>query len=92
MCRQIPFVAGMQVWDGKAELEEIEADAPKGHWEGLTLFLYNPSAQVESVVREQGRFEPSICREFYSVDEKARRSSRTQLAESREAGAEALVH
>jgi uncharacterized protein DUF1579 len=32
------------VWDGKAELEEIEADGPKGHWEGLTLFLYNPSA------------------------------------------------
>jgi hypothetical protein len=33
-----------RVWDGKAELEEIEADGPKGHWEGLTLFLYNPSA------------------------------------------------
>src|ERR1700734_4266283 len=33
-----------QVWDGKAELEEIEADGPKGHWEGLTLFLYNPTA------------------------------------------------
>jgi hypothetical protein len=33
-----------KVWDGKAELEEIEADGPKGHWEGLTLFLYNPTA------------------------------------------------
>jgi hypothetical protein len=33
-----------KVWDGKAELEEIEADGPKGHWEGLTLFLYNPIA------------------------------------------------
>ena len=33
-----------KVWGGKAELEEIEADGPKGHWEGLTLFLYNPSA------------------------------------------------
>ena len=33
-----------KVWDGKAELEEIEADGPKGHWEGLTLFLYNPGA------------------------------------------------
>ena len=33
-----------KVWEGKAELEEIEADGPKGHWEGLTLFLYNPSA------------------------------------------------
>ena len=33
-----------KVWDGKAELEEIEADGPKGHWQGLTLFLYNPRA------------------------------------------------
>jgi hypothetical protein len=33
-----------KVWDGKAELEEIEADGPKGHWEGLSLFLYNPGA------------------------------------------------
>jgi hypothetical protein len=33
-----------KVWDGKAELEEIEADGSKGHWEGLTLFLYNPTA------------------------------------------------
>jgi hypothetical protein len=32
------------IWNGKAELEEIEADGPKGHWEGLTLFLYNPRA------------------------------------------------
>ena len=33
-----------KVWGGKAELEEIETDGPKGHWEGLTLFLYNPQA------------------------------------------------
>jgi BNR/Asp-box repeat len=33
-----------KVWDGRAQLEEIEADGPKGHWEGLTLFLYNPAA------------------------------------------------
>src|SRR5437868_9094725 len=33
-----------KVWEGKAELEEIEADGPRGHWEGLTLFLYNPGA------------------------------------------------
>jgi hypothetical protein len=32
------------VWNGRAELEEIEADGPNGHWEGLTLFLYNPDA------------------------------------------------
>jgi hypothetical protein len=33
-----------KVWGGRAQLEEIEADGPKGHWEGLTLFLYNPEA------------------------------------------------
>ncbi len=33
-----------KVWDGRAQLEEIEADTPSGHWEGMTLFLYNPSA------------------------------------------------
>jgi hypothetical protein len=31
-----------KVWNGKAQLEEIEAEGPKGHWEGATLFLYNP--------------------------------------------------
>ena len=34
-----------KVWGGKAQLEEIEVDGPKGHWEGLSLLLYNPSAQ-----------------------------------------------
>ncbi len=33
-----------KVWDGHAQLEEIEADGPKGHWEGTTIFLYNPEA------------------------------------------------
>jgi hypothetical protein len=33
-----------KIWGGKAQLEEIEADGPKGHWEGLTLFLYDPQA------------------------------------------------
>jgi hypothetical protein len=33
-----------KVWDGRAQLEEIEADGPNGHWQGLTLFLYNPQA------------------------------------------------
>jgi hypothetical protein len=33
-----------KVWDGRAQLEEIEVDGPNGHWEGLTLFLYNPEA------------------------------------------------
>ena len=32
------------VWDGRAWLEEIEADGPDGHWEGATFFLYNPKS------------------------------------------------
>jgi hypothetical protein len=34
-----------KVWDGRALLEEIETDGPNGHWEGLSLFLYNPAAR-----------------------------------------------
>lgn len=33
-----------KVWGGRAQLEEIEADGPKGHWEGLSMFLYNPQS------------------------------------------------
>lgn len=33
-----------KVWGGRAQLEEIEADGPQGHWEGLSLFLYNSTA------------------------------------------------
>jgi hypothetical protein len=38
-------VTTRKVWGGRAWLEEIEADGPKGHWQGLTLFLYNPQAR-----------------------------------------------
>jgi hypothetical protein len=31
-----------QIWGGRAQWEEIEADGPNGHWQGMTLFLYNP--------------------------------------------------
>jgi hypothetical protein len=33
-----------KLWGGRAQLEEIETEGPNGHWEGLTLFLYNPEA------------------------------------------------
>jgi hypothetical protein len=33
-----------KVWNGVAQLEEIEADGSIGHFEGTTLFLYNPAA------------------------------------------------
>jgi hypothetical protein len=38
-----------KVWGGRAQLEEVEADGPHGHWEGLTLFLYNPAAHQWSM-------------------------------------------
>jgi len=34
-----------KVWDGRAYLEEFEADSPTGHIEGLTLRLYNPQSR-----------------------------------------------
>jgi BNR/Asp-box repeat protein len=37
-------VAVRKIWGGRAQLEEIEADGPKGHWQALTLFLYNPKS------------------------------------------------
>jgi hypothetical protein len=38
-------VVVQKVWNGRAQLEEIEADGPTGHFEGLTLFLYNPQSR-----------------------------------------------
>lgn len=38
-------VSVRKIWGGRALLEEIEADSPKGHWEALTLFLYNPKSR-----------------------------------------------
>ena len=37
-------VTSTKVWGGRAWLEQIEADGPKGHWQALNLFLYNPTA------------------------------------------------
>lgn len=37
------------LWDGKAQVEEIEADGPNGHWEGMTVFLYDPGAHQWSM-------------------------------------------
>ena len=51
-----------KVWGGKAQLEEIEVDGPRGHWEGLSLLLYNPSAHQWSqsyVNSKVGTLSPS---------------------------------
>jgi hypothetical protein len=33
-----------KVWGGKASMEEIDANGPTRHLQGLTLFLYNPQS------------------------------------------------
>ena len=37
-------VTERKVWNGRAWLEEISADGPDGHWDGMTVFLYNPQS------------------------------------------------
>jgi hypothetical protein len=38
------LVTVREIWGGRAKLEEIEVDGPKGHWEGMSVFLYNPAS------------------------------------------------
>lgn len=38
-----------KVWDGKANLVELVADGPAGHFEGLSLRLYNPQTRQWSL-------------------------------------------
>src|SRR5690349_1845926 len=37
------------VWGGRANLVELEADGPNGHFRGLSLRLYNPETQTWSL-------------------------------------------
>jgi hypothetical protein len=56
-----------KVWDGRAQLEEIETDGPNGHWEGLTLFLYNPQARqwTQSFINSKvGELTPPLIGAF----------------------------
>ncbi len=38
-----------KIWDGRANLVELEVDGPTGHVEGLSLRLYNPQAHQWSL-------------------------------------------
>jgi hypothetical protein len=71
------------VWGGRAQLEEIEADGPKGHWEGLSLRLYNPQAHqwgqyfINSKIATLGppligSFKNGRCELFSSDDDNGR--------------------
>lgn len=42
-------LAARKVWDGRGQLEELEADCPTGHIEDLLLFLYNPETHQWSL-------------------------------------------
>ena len=56
-----------KVWNGRAQLEEIEVDGPAGHWQGLTLFLYDPNAHQWSqsfVNSAVGSFSGGLIGEF----------------------------
>jgi hypothetical protein len=37
------------VWGGRANLVELEADGPNGHFRGLSLRMYNPQTQTWSL-------------------------------------------
>lgn len=57
-----------KVWAGKAQIEEIEADGPKGHWEGMSLFLYDPVAHQWSqtfIGSAAGVFTPGLVGSFH---------------------------
>jgi len=38
-----------KVWNGSANLVELEADSPSGHFQGLSLRLYNPETRQWSL-------------------------------------------
>jgi len=38
-----------KLWDGRANIVELEADGPQGHFEGLNLRLYRPQSQQWSL-------------------------------------------
>src|SRR5690242_14411753 len=42
--RMTGTVIDQPLWSGRANLEKIEASSPGNHFQGLTLFLYNPKS------------------------------------------------
>jgi hypothetical protein len=33
-----------KIWGGRAQIEEVEADGPQGHFQDIAIFLYNPDS------------------------------------------------
>ncbi len=56
-----------KVWDGRANLVELVADGPAGHFEGLSLRLYNPESRQWSLnfsSLNSGAMSPPTIGEF----------------------------
>jgi hypothetical protein len=56
-----------KVWNGRANLVELEVDGPAGHIEGLSLRLYNPQARQWSLNfsnSNAGTMTPPVFGEF----------------------------
>jgi hypothetical protein len=56
-----------EVWGGRANLVELEADGPGGHFEGLSLRLFNPDTQKWSLnfaSSSDGTMTPPTIGEF----------------------------
>jgi len=56
-----------KVWDGRADLEELEVDSPTGHIEGMTLRLYDPQTHQWSLywaTSKSGAMGPPTIGEF----------------------------
>jgi hypothetical protein len=55
------------IWDGDAQLEQVEADGPNGHFESMGLMLYNSKSHEWSVNfanGSQGTLSPAAFGEF----------------------------
>ena len=67
-----------KVWNGRANLVELNVDGPAGHFEGLSLRLYNPQSRQWSLnfanIKDGTLAQPSIGEfkngrgEFYNQD------------------------
>jgi hypothetical protein len=56
-----------KVWNGRANLLELEVDGPSGHIEGLSLRLYDPQARQWSLnfsSSRSGTLSPPVIGEF----------------------------
>ena len=61
-------VTDLPVWHGRANLEKIEAAGPGGHFQGVTLFLYNPKTDQWSqryASSTNGIFDPAYYVPFF---------------------------